>query len=207
MISRYCTCPSGVISPNQDGQARLQPLGRVAAARRPRRRTSSAEQREQPRGVREAEPVAVERVVRLGEALAVEADEERARALEVLADEGVQPGQQERAQLGVGLAGPEVAHRVLAEEVVAAEELVRALAGRDHLEARVLDGAREAQERRRAPCAASASPRARPSRGSSSAMSRAPIVTRVRSRPRAPVSRSWKALSSKRSSSKPMPNA
>ena len=131
------------------GQARFQPLGRVAPLCRPAASTSSCEEREQPRRVGEAQPVAVERVVRVGEALAVEADEEGARALQVLADEGVQAGKEQRAQLRVGLAGPEVADRVLAEEVVAAEELVRALAGRDHLQPGVLHGPGEAQERRR----------------------------------------------------------
>ena len=129
-------------------QARLEAFGRVAPRGR-RRQDVALEEPEQPRGVREAEPVAVEGVVDVGEALAVEADEERAGALEVLADERVQPREQQRAELGLGLARPEMAHRVLPEEVVPAEELVRPLAGGDHLQARLLDGAGEAQERRR----------------------------------------------------------
>ncbi len=133
--------------PEPRRQARLQPLGGIAALRR-RARRRPVEQPSSRERVREADAVAVERVVGLGQPLAVEADEECAGALEVLADECVQPGEEKRAELGLRLARPEVAHRVLAEEVVAAEELVRAFAGGYDLQPGVLDRAREAQERR-----------------------------------------------------------
>ena len=61
-------------------------------------RTSPSSSAEQPRGVREAEAMAVERVVGLGQALAVEGDQKGARALQVLADERVQTGEEQRAQ-------------------------------------------------------------------------------------------------------------
>src|SRR5688572_28358620 len=123
-------------------QARFEALGGIPFRRRPRDDVR-VEEPEQARRVRKAQAVAVERVVRLGQALAVEADEKRARTLEILPDEGVQPGEQERAQRRLRLARPEVPHLVLAEDVVAGEELVRALAGRDHLEPGLPYGPRE----------------------------------------------------------------
>ena len=106
------------------------------------------EQAERAAGVGEAKPVAVQRVVDVLEPALVEAGEERARALQVLPEELVQPREEQRPDLGVGHLRPEPANLVLAVDVVAAEELVRALARDDDLEACLADGGGQPQQRR-----------------------------------------------------------
>ena len=93
--------------------------------------------------------MAVQRVAGVGEVPPVELPQERPRAGRVGREPAVQPREQERAQLRLRVAGPEAADLVLAKDVVAAEELVGALAGEHDLEPRVLNRARQLEQRRR----------------------------------------------------------
>ena len=205
MISRYWALPSGVSSPKSSG-SRASTRALLSPSRARLLEQPLVEEAERAAGVREAQPMAVQRVVDVLEPALVEAGEERARALQVLPEELVQPCEEQRPDLRVGHLRPEPADLVLAVDVVAAEELVGALA-RDHdLEARLADGARTAGGAASARCAASASRRARPRAGSSSAMSGESTTTRVRSVPSSRTNRSWNSLSSNSGSRKPTPN-
>ena len=97
--------------------------------------------------VLEAEPVAVERIVGREQVLRVEAGEEGAGARGVGREPAVQPAEEQRAQLGRRVARPEAPHLVLAEDVVAGEELVRRLAREHDLEPCFLHRARKTKQR------------------------------------------------------------
>ena len=208
MISRYCALPSGrEASRSRSGSRSHEPR---RADRRPARRALddvALEQAQRAGRVREAEPVAVERVVRLRQPAAVEPGQERARAPEV-----ARRGTRSAARRAAGaarrlrVARPEPAHLVLAEDVVAGEQLVGALAGQHDLEARVADRAATGAGAAPAPSAASASRRARPPAGAARRCRRESMTTRVRLVPSSATTRSWNALSSKSASPKPSPN-
>src|SRR5205823_13157928 len=81
--------------------------------------------------VREAKPVAVERIVVRQQVPPVEAGQEPVGTCGVGSQKAVQPLKEERPEPRRRLASPEAANLVLAEDVVAGEQLVRPLSGED----------------------------------------------------------------------------
>ena len=129
-ISRYCALLSGDISAKCGREALKHALGRLRFACGPREELR-IQQVEAARRVRKAKPVAVEGIVDVEQAAAVEGGQEAARPGRVGGQELVEPLEQQRPQNRRRLAGPEPAQLVLAEDVVAGEQLVRALSRED----------------------------------------------------------------------------